>query len=135
MTFAAFTLTLLFLAQPQAAPIDVGRDSTKSFAFDWTGTHEDGTPGAEVTQAEFQFVPAAGGAPRSVTVAHSGVSGENRVPVGQVLGGIPAGIYDLNVRLLDPGGQTSTYSVPVLSIRVRVKNPDKPTNVRVVGGN
>jgi len=131
MTLSAFTLTLLLLTQPQAAPIDVGRDSTKSFAFDWSGTHADGTPGAEVTEAEFQYSPP-GGQQRLVRLPLVAIVGENRVSVTDALAGIPAGVYDLQVRLLDPGGQASTYSVPVLSVRVRVKNPSAPQNVRVV---
>lgn len=134
--FSAFALTLLLLVPPpQIAPIDVGRDSTKSFAFDWNGTHEDGTPGAEVVEAEFQYSPPAGaGQQRWVRLPLAAVIGENRVAVKDALAGIPAGIYDLQVRLLDPGGQVSTYSIPVLSVRVRVKKPSAPQNVRVVGG-
>lgn len=115
-------------------PIEVGRDSTKSFAFDWSGTHSDGSAGAEVTEAEFQYTPPPGaGQQRWVRLPHTGVAGENRIAVKDALVAIPAGIYDLQLRLLDPGGQPSTYS-PVLSIRVRVKNPSAPQNVRVVGG-
>ena len=123
------------IAIAQAAPIDIGRDATNRwFAFDWDGNHDDGSPGAEVAQAEFQFSPPAGGGQqRWVKVDHVGTAGENRVPVSEALVGVPAGIYDLQVRLLDPGGQPSTYT-PVLSIRVRVKNPSAPQNVRVVGG-
>ncbi len=122
----------MLIAQP--APVEVGRDSAKSFAWDWDGNHSDGTPGAEVAEAEFQFTPPAGaGQQRWVRVPHTGVAGENRVPAKDALVGIPAGVYDLQLRLLDPGGQPSTYS-PVLQLRVRVKNPSAPQNVRVVGG-
>ena len=126
-------LIATLLLSPQPAPVDVGRDSDKSFAWDWDGTHEDGTPGAEVTRVEFRFIDPAnpGNAPRLVTTAHTGTVGENRVPVRDALAGISAGIYDLQVRLLDPGGQSSDYS-PVLQLRVRVKNPSAPKNVRVV---
>jgi hypothetical protein len=127
---------LIFLFAMQVDPvvpltIDVGRDSTNSFAFDWSGTHEDGSAGAEVTEAEFQFTPLTGQQLR-VRVPHVGVAGENRVAVKDALLNVPAGVYDLQLRLLDPGGQPSTYS-PILSIRVRVKNPSAPQNVRVVG--
>ena len=126
---------VLMLQVDPILPIDVGRDSTKSFAFDWSGTHEDGSAGAEVTEAEFQYTPPPGaGQQRWVRLPHVGVAGENRVAVKDALLGIPAGIYDLQLRLLDPGGQASTYSLPVLQIRVRVKNPAAPTGVRVVGG-
>lgn len=136
---------LLALAEPatigamvpiaQAVPIDIGRDSTKQFAFDWDGNYEDGTPGAEVIEVEFQYSPPEGaGQQRWVKLPLVVVSGENRVDVKEALVGIPAGIYHLRVRLLDPGGQASTYSTPILNIRVRVKNPSAPQNVRVVGG-
>jgi hypothetical protein len=124
--------TLLFTA-PQEAPIDVGKDSKLHFAWDWDGTHEDGTPGAEVVEAWFRFTPEDGGSDRMVKVPHVGVPGENRVPAPEALAGVPAGVYDLQVRLIDPGGQSSGYSTPVLVIRVRVKNPSPPANVRVVG--
>ena len=93
----------------QAAPIDVGRDSTKSFAFDWNGNHADGSPGAEVAEVEFQYSPPAGGGQqRWVKLPLAAIAGENRVTVKEALVGIPAGTYDLQVRLLDPGGQQST---------------------------
>ncbi len=126
-------LVMIFALAPQPAPIDIGRDSTKQFAFDWSGNYEDGTPGAEVAEVEFQYSPPEGGGQqRWVKIPFVATTGENRVPVREALAGIPAGIYNLRVRLLDPGGQPSTYSTPLLSIRVRVKNPSAPANVRVV---
>lgn len=120
-------------ATVQPEPIHVGVDSNMLFAFDWDGRYDDGSPGARVTAVEFRYVLTAGGAQpimrRAVSVI---VSGTTEVAVKDVLNGVPAGVYDTSVRLLGQGGQPSAYS-PALSIRVRVKNPSTPTNLRVVG--
>ena len=137
-------LPLIFatlITMPQAAPIDVGRDSGGRFAFDWSGQHEDGTAGASTTDAEFHYIPVAPTPPAPSSDGHWSVKlplvaviGENFVTMKTALVGIPSGVYDLNVRLFGVGGNPSGYSTPVLAIRVRVKNPAAPTNVRVVGG-
>ncbi len=85
-----------------------------------------------VSGVEFQITPIGGGAALKVTVPLVAVVGTNKVPVRDVLAKVPAGVYDLRARFLDPGGQPSIYSDPALSLRVRVKNPPQPTNVGVV---
>ena len=118
---------------PQVAPVEVGRDSTKQFAFDWDGKDEGGLDyTVPIQEVEFQFTPAAG-QQRWVKVAIEVQAGENRIPVKDALVGIPAGDYDLEVRLTDVAGQLSQFGQPELAIRVRVKNPSRPANVRVVG--
>lgn len=135
------TLTLLVaLLLPQAAPIDVGANSGGKFAFDWNGQHADGTPDATTTKVEFHYMPVppvtpvgGGDGHISVEIDLAAKTGENVIPMKTALLGVPEGIYDLDVRFIGAGGNPSSYSTPVLAIRVRVKNPDAPTNVRVVG--
>ena len=138
------TLALLVaLLLPQAAPIDVGANSGGKFAFDWNGQHADGTPDATTTKVEFHYMPdppislagvGGGDGHHTVSLPLAAVVGENIITMKLSLAGVPAGIYNLNVRLIGPGGNPSTYSDPVLGpLRVRVKNPAAPTNVRVVG--
>jgi hypothetical protein len=124
----------------QSAPIDVGASSGGKFAFDWNGQHADGTPDAATTRVEFHYMPVppvtpVGGGDGHITVSIDQVAtvGENVIPMQTALLGVPEGIYDLNARLIGVGGNPSSYSTPVLSVRVRVKNPAKPTGLRVVG--
>ncbi len=144
----AFILPLVFLiAEPaaiptatpiatpitQVAPIEVGRDSGKKFAFDWDGKDVDGGDfTVPIQKVVFRYSPVAG-QERWVEVDQPVSTGENQVDVKTALVGIPAGVYDLQVRLEDVSGQASTYST-LLNLRVRVKNPSAPRNVRVVGG-
>lgn len=134
---------LAALLAPQPAPIDVGISSRGKFAFDWNGEHDDDTPGATVTKIELHYIPVppivvagAGTGDGHVTIMLDleATVGENIIPMRTALAGVPAGTYDFSVRLFGVGGNPSTYSDPVLSIRVRVKNPAPPTSVRVVGG-
>ena len=117
----------------QVLPIEVGRDSGKKFAFDWDGKDVDGADfTVTIQKVVFRYTPTAG-QQRWVEIDQPVNSGENQVDVKAALVGIPAGVYDLQVRLEDVSGQASTYST-LLSLRVRVKNPSAPRNVRVVGG-
>jgi len=136
-------VTLLVAVMLQQAPIDVGANSGGSFAFDWNGNHADGTSMAETERVEFHYMPdppiaiagvGAGDGHRTVGIPLVATVGENVITMKLALVDIPEGVYNLNVRLIGVGGNPSQYSTPVLSLRVRVKNPDKPTNVRVVGG-
>lgn len=139
MTIAAFTLTLLLLAQPQAAPIDIGANSIGSFAFDWSGEYADGTPMAKTTHVEFHYQPvppvagSADGGHLTIYLPLVAVVGENRILIRNTLVGVPGGVYDLKAVLIGVGGTRSAHSDPALSVRVRVKNPDRPTALRVVG--
>ena len=126
----------------QVQPIDIGVNSGGEFAFDWSGQHADGTPMSETTDVEFHFMPepplppGTGGGDGHVTVSLPlmAVVGENVITMKASLAGVPGGTYNLNVRLIGVGGNPSTYSDPVLGpLRVRVKNPDAPTALRVVG--
>ncbi len=141
LTIAVLPIISVFAQVP---PIDVGVNSDGLFAFDWNGQASDGTPNATTTSVEFHFMPdppvspAPGTGDGHVTVSLPlvAVVGENRITMKAALVGVPAGIYDLNVRLIGAGGNPSTYSTPVLGpLRVRVKNPAAPTNVRGVGDN
>jgi len=133
---------LFSLAMPQAEPIDVAAQSNGRFAFDWNGEQADGTSMAETTDVEFHYVPVPSVSPGAgtgdghitVKLPLVAVVGENVITMRLALADVPAGIYDLNVRLIGVGGLFSAYSTPFLSLRVRVKNPAPPTNVRVVGG-
>lgn len=123
----------------QDAPIDVGVNSGGEFAFDWSGLHEDGTPMAETTEVEFHYMPVPatiGTGDGHVTIRLPWVAtvGENVIPMATAMKDVPGGLYDLDMRLIGLGGNPSAYSSPVLALRVRVKNPAPPTNVRVVGG-
>ncbi len=121
----------------QEAPIEVGIGSGKSFAFDWDGNSEDGTPhDVEIRHVRFRYMPpGTDPTPLWINVALLAPLkiGENRIPVSAALSGIPAGEYDMEVQIEDTAGQKSAYSMPALKLRVRVKNPTSPTNVRVVG--
>lgn len=137
---AAFILPIMFAMPvaaplPQASPVEVGRDSNKQFAFDWDGKDEQGIDyTVPIQQVEFQFTPTVvTQQPRWVKVDVEVQAGENRIQVRDALVGVPAGDYDLEVRLIDVAGQLSQYGQPKLAIRVRVKNPSRPANVRVVG--
>lgn len=139
--FVVVSPLLVLFAQVQ--PIDVGVNSNGSFAFDWSGQASDGTPNSATTDVEFHYMPdpplppGTGGGDGHVTVSLPlvAVVGANVITMKASLAGVPGGIYNLNVRLIGVGGNPSTYSTPVLGpLRVRVKNPDSPTNVRVVGG-
>ncbi len=126
---------LFSLAMPQAAPVDVGAQSSGGFSFDWNGEHADGTSMAETTDVEFHYMPVPpGDGDITVKLPLVAVIGENQITMRLALADVPAGIYDLDVRLIGVGGNPSVYSTPVLALRVRVKNPAPPTNVRVVGG-
>lgn len=132
--------TLLPALSPVAQeepPVEVGVDSGKSFAFDWDGLNVDGEPhDVEIRHVRFKYTPpGADPVVRWVNVALDApvVLGENRVPVAKALAGIPAGEYVVNAELEDVAGQKSGYSQVDLAIRVRVKNPTRPANVRVVG--
>jgi hypothetical protein len=67
MILLLFVITLLLAPAPQAVPIDVGANSGKSFAFDWSGQYADGTPGAQVTHRALSEYAAIGQAMAAVT--------------------------------------------------------------------
>ncbi len=133
---------IMAMLLPQVEPIDVSVNSGGEFAFDWSGLHSDGSPMAETKSVEFHYmpvpptppVPGTGDGHKTVVLPLVAVTGENVVTMKAALAGVPGGVYDLNLRLVGVGGNLSVYSTPVLALRVRVKNPAPPTNVRVVGG-
>jgi hypothetical protein len=137
MTGLPLVATLVaFLAQAQ--PIEVGVNSLGKFAFDWSGEYADGTPMAETASVEFHYMPVPPGpgdegGHRAVKLPLAAVTGENVIPMKDALQGIPEGVYDLSALLVGVGGNRSAHSTPVLAVRVRVKNPDAPTALRVVG--
>lgn len=137
-------VTLLVAVLLQQAPIDVGVNSGGEFAFDWNGQHADGTSMAETERVEFHYMPeppiaiagvGAGTGDGHVTVVFPLVAavGENVITMKLALADVPGGIYNLNVRLIGVGGNPSQYSNVIGPMRVRVKNPDAPTNLRIVG--
>lgn len=139
---STFLLLFVLMPLPQAAPIDVGLGSGGKFAFDWDGNYADGSPMSETTEVEFHYMPqppialaGIGTGDGHVTIRFPWVAtvGENVVPMATALKNVSPGIYDLNLRLVGVGGNPSAYSTPVLALRVRVKKPAAPTNVRVVG--
>lgn len=130
---------IMAMLLPQVTPIDVSQGSSRSFAFDWTGTHADGTPGSEVAHVELHYAPVPPRAPVGTGDGHTTVKlpfvatvGENTIAMRDALEGVVAGVYDLSVRLLDPAGTPSGYS-ELLAVRVRVVPPQTPTGLRVVG--
>ncbi len=134
--------TLLF-PLPQPAPLDVSVNSTGSFAFDWDGNHADGTGMAETEFVEFHFLPdppiaiaglGTGDGHFTVRIPLVATVGENVVPMRTSLVGVPAGLYNLDVRLIGPGGNPSAYSTPLPDLlRVHVIPPQTPTGLRAVG--
>jgi len=117
-----------------AAPIDVGGNSFKFFAFDWDGKDKAGnTHVVAIEKIVFRYTsadPAAIADRRWVTVTQTAVIGENKISSRDALGSVKAGIYNVHVRFSDNAGQPSNYSEPLL-IRVRTENPSTPLNLRV----
>lgn len=134
-------LTLLAALFMQAEPIDVGVNSGGAFGFNWS-VNPDGSSSSETTDVEFHYMPdppiaiaglGIGDGHVTVRLPLVAVVGENVITMKASLAGVPGGIYNLNVRLIGVGGNPSQYSNVLGPMRVRVKNPDAPTNLRVVG--
>lgn len=117
---------------PQEDPILVGADSDKHFAFDWDGRYADGTEGAVVEAMEFRYTSTTSATTKVVRIDLPVVAGETKVPVRTALVGVAEGVYDAQVRLIDPSGNAGDFS-PVLSVQIQVKKASRPTGLRVVG--
>lgn len=128
-------LPLVFATILQAAPIEIGPDSTKEFSLDFSGLKSDGKPGALVAEVEFQFTPTAtGAAPVLVRFPMVPVIGSNLVLMKDALKAVPGGTYDLRARWFDQAMQPSAFSDPPLRVKNTVNPPGPPLNVGVVGG-
>lgn len=119
------------------APIKVRADQRLGFGFDWDGLDRDGNQHAgTITEIIFRFtVP--GGEPvawKRLTPTAPVIAGQVVVPYSEVLRNIPAGLYNLNVKLLDSQGLEGNYSAPLLieveAVPDRGKAPSTPTNLR-----
>lgn len=125
-------LPLIAIMMLQAGPIEVGPASTSPFGITFTGLLSDGSPGAIVTEVEFQFTPAEGPAKR-VRLPFVPVVGVNRVSMRLALEGVPPGVYDVRARWYDAAAQPSAFSDPPLAVRNIVLPPAAPSGVTVLG--
>lgn len=132
MTGLPLVATLVATLLTQAAPIEVGPDSTKKFSLDFTGLLADGAPGAKVAEVEFQFTPATG-APVLVRFPLVPIVGSNVVAMKDALKAVPGGVYDMRARWYDQASQPSAFSDPALVVKNTVNPPAPPANVGVVG--
>lgn len=138
-----FLFALALLAAPEdvgtgPTPIKVRVDQRLGFGFDWDGLDRDGNPHAgTITEIIFRFtVP--GGEPvawKRLTPTAPVTAGQVVVPYSEVLRDIPAGLYELDVKLVNSQGLEGNYLAPPLFIEVeaipdRGKAPSTPTNLR-----
>ena len=126
-------MPLVFAAILQAAPIEIGPDSTKRWSLDFTGLKADGSTGAMVAEVEFKFTTAAGVATH-VRFPLVPTIGQNLVSMKDALKAVPGGVYDVRARWYDQGSQPSAFSSPPVSVKNTVNPPGPPLNVGVVGG-
>ncbi len=138
MSPVLFVLAFFYLPAlwPQAGSIaiDVGPDSTRPFAIDFTGLKESGDPGAIVAHVEFEYVSATTPTTvRLVKVPLAPTLGTNEVSMKLALAGVPSGTYNLRARWYDIATQPSKFSEPPLLVKNTVVPPAAPVALRVVG--
>lgn len=134
---ATLLATLTVQETPAPVPrVEIGATSRKQFRFDWDGTSTDGQPHTvPIVSVIFRYTnPDIPTQQRWVTVDDGVMPGETKIPVRDALKGVPAGNWDLSVKLLDAAGQEGVYSVVTDETRllVRRKSPSTLKNVGVV---
>lgn len=129
-------LVALLLQVPDPIAVEVSVNSLGKFGFDWSGNHADGSPMAKTEGVEFHYMPvppdgSSSGGHLTIKLPFVAVIGENVITMKDSLKGVPAGVYDLSIVLVGPGGNRSAHSA-VIQVQVNVLAPEAATGLRVV---